>query len=354
VDGVEDHLFLSGHAAPGTMLGLVGDLSWVTSKLGAEAVQRVGLEEKVQLSVRNRQQTGLQFGATAWKVDIQSAGAASAWWRGDLLAFAFVTLSVLGVLIMGVVLLARDVARETNLNQMRADLVSGVSHELKTPLSVIRVYAETIDDVSDATAQERRHFAQAIVQETDRLRRLIDDVVDFSRIQQGQRQYRFTIGSLSDVVGRTVEQFRRYAELHGFTVTTTIASDLPPVAFDAVSVEQAVMNLLDNAAKYSGDSTVIVVRVFESAGRVTIEVEDKGVGIPADEQPRIFERFTRGAHPDRGGYGLGLYLVRHIARAHGGEVEVTSTTGEGSCFRLQLPVADPDVKGHEHAQGLAG
>ena len=280
--------------------------------------------------------------------------AASPWLRTDLLAFAFMTLIVLGVLIMGIVLLARDVARETNLNQMRADLVSGVSHELKTPLSVIRVYAETIDDVSDATVQERRHFAQAIVQETDRLRRLIDDVVDFSRIQQGERSYRLTVGSLSDVVSRTVEQFRRYAELHGFTVSTEIAAVLPPVAFDALSVEQAVMNLLDNAAKYSGDSTFIAVRVYQSDGSVTIKVQDRGVGIPADEQPRIFERFTRGSHPDRGGYGLGLYLVRHIVQAHGGQVELSSAPGEGSRFRLLFPIVDNDVKGHAHAQGLAG
>jgi signal transduction histidine kinase len=335
-------------------VGLVADLSWVSRKLGEEVAEGIAPGETVQLRVRNRQHTGFQAGTTAWTVDIQNAGDATRWWRADLLAFSFVTLIVLGVLIMGVVLLARDVARETNLNQMRADLVSGVSHELKTPLSVIRVYAETIDDVSDATVQERRHFAQAIVQETDRLRRLIDDVVDFSRIQQGERSYRLAVGSLSDMVGRTVEQFRRYAELHGFTVSTEIAAVLPPVAFDALSVEQAVMNLLDNAAKYSGDSTCIAVRVYQSEGSVTIEVQDQGVGIPANEQPRIFERFTRGSHPDRGGYGLGLYLVRHIVQAHGGQVELSSAPGEGSRFRLLFPIVDNDVKGHAHAQGLAG
>ena len=87
---------------------------------------------------------------------------------------------------------------------------------------------------------------------------------------------------------------------------------------------------------------------------MTIEVQDQGVGIPADEQPRIFERFTRGSHPDRGGYGLGLYLVRHIVQAHGGHVELSSAPGEGSRFRLLFPTVDDDVKGHAHAQGLAG
>ena len=158
----------------------------MSRKLGEEVVEGIAPGENVQLSSA----TGIRPAFS----QAQPHGLLTSrrwrrvrWWRADLLAFSFVTLIVLGVLIMGVVLLARDVARETNLNQMRADLVSGVSHELKAPLSVIRVYAETIDDVSDATLQERRHFAQAIVQETDRLRRLIDDVVDFSRIQQGER-----------------------------------------------------------------------------------------------------------------------------------------------------------------------
>jgi hypothetical protein len=145
----------------------------------------------------------------------------------------------------------------------------------------------------------------------------------------------------------------RYAELHGFTVTTEIASALPPVAFDAVPVEQAVMNLLDNAAKYC-DSTAIAVRMYASAGSVTIEVEDQGVGIPAEEQPAIFERFTRGSHPDRGGYGFGLYLVRHIVQAHGGQVELSSAPGQGSRFRLLFPVVANEFRGPAHAQGLTG
>ena len=219
------------------------------------------------------------------------------------------TLVVLGVLVLGVVLVARDVARDTSVNRMRADLVSGVSHELKTPLSVIRVYAELLEDSADASQGDRRHYAAAIVQETDRLKRLINDVVDFSRIQQGERVYPMTASSIVEIISQAAERFRSYAELHGFTLNTNIASVNHAVVFDPVAVEQATLNLLDNALKSSGDATRIDLRVFERDLHIVVEVEDYGVGIAAEDQMRIFERFHRGAHVDRGGYGLGLYLV---------------------------------------------
>jgi signal transduction histidine kinase len=253
-----------------------------------------------------------------------------------MLPFMAAVAAVLGVLVMGVVLLTRDVKRETELNRMRADLVSGVSHELKAPLTVIRAYAETLESEADATPAERGEFSQAIIQETDRLQRLVDDVVDFSRIQQGQRHYRLTPGSLTTAVRNAVERFGRYADLHGFRLSADLAEN-GDVRHDARAVEQAVLNLLDNAAKYGGDAKVVDVRLRHVGAEAWVEVRDEGPGIPASEQARIFKRFERGVHRDRGGYGLGLYLVGHVMEAHGGTVAVDSAPGRGSVFTLRFP-----------------
>lgn len=272
-----------------------------------------------------------------WRVAIAAPAATNRWIRADLLTFSAAVGAVLGVLVMGVVLLRRDVNRETALNQMRADLVSGVSHELKAPISVIRAYAETLEDTADATPGQRHEFTRAIVEETDRLRRLVDDVVDFSRIQQGQRVYQLSAGFLAGAVARAVDRFRRYAELHGFEVSADLPDDGEAMRIDADAVEQAVLNLLDNAAKYGGDAKRVAVRLRDTATEALVEVRDEGPGIPAAERARIFERFHRGPHEDRGGYGLGLYLVRHVMDAHGGTVTVQSEPGHGSLFTLHFP-----------------
>jgi two-component system phosphate regulon sensor histidine kinase PhoR len=273
-----------------------------------------------------------------WRVALHEPAAASV----DPGSFAFTALvaAVLGVLVMGVVLLRRDVQRETELNALRADLVSGISHELKAPASVIRVYAETLDDAPDLPIDQRRQFARALVEEADRLQRLIADVVDFSRIQQGDRTYKLATGSLTAAVGGAAERFRRYAELHGFHVSVQLGTSSPSVRLDAAAVQQAVLNLLDNALKYAGDGRRVEL-VLQADGREAIvDVCDDGPGIPADQQARMFERFQRGTHPDRGGHGLGLYLVRHVMDAHGGRVELESAPGRGSRFRLRFPLVN--------------
>jgi two-component system phosphate regulon sensor histidine kinase PhoR len=250
---------------------------------------------------------------------------------------------VLGVLVLGVVLLRRDVARDTELNRLRADLVSGISHELKAPASVIRIYAETLDDAPDLPVEQRRQFARALVEEADRLQRLITDVVEFSHIQQGDRTYKLAMGSLTAAVAGAAERFRRYAELHGFRFSADLGSESPDVRLDAAAVQQAVLNLLDNALKYAGDGKRVDLRLHADGHEAIVDVCDDGPGIPGDQQARLFERFQRGVHPDRGGHGLGLYLVRHVMDAHGGRIELESTPGRGSRFRLRFPL----VKTHD-------
>ena len=245
---------------------------------------------------------------------------------------------VLMVLSAGVVLLLRDVSREARTNQARAELVSSVSHELKTPITLMRLYSETLLRHPGFSDEDRHSFYRIIARESTRLGRLIDQVLTFSRVDRGAQVYHFEEGDLASVVTGVVEDYREYLEHAGFSLRHTVPDVVPPVRFDGAAISQALLNLLDNAVKYSGTSKHIGVRIALNDGHVAVEVEDHGVGIPPSEQERVFDRFYRVKNgSDRGGYGLGLFLVRRIMEAHGGRAEVDSAPGRGSRFRLVLP-----------------
>ena len=267
--------------------------------------------------------------------ELRNSGSSGSPGAGGLFTHAAITALVVCLLLMGVVLLIRDVSREARLNQLRADFVGAVSHELKTPITLIRLYGETLLEDEDFSPQQRREFYQIITRESERLTQLIDKVLSFSKIERGEKQYHLEQGDLVPVVARTVEVYEQYLKRRGFSVATELAPDLPAVRFDADAVSQALVNLLDNAAKYSGETKSIAIRSCASDGAVVLEVEDHGIGIPREEQEKIFERFYRVKNAAaKGGYGLGLYLVRHIMDAHGGKVELESETGRGTRFRL--------------------
>lgn len=256
---------------------------------------------------------------------------------GGAMAAVFLILSA------GLVLLLRDISRETRMNSLRADLVSSVSHELKTPITLIRLYGETLLGHTGAnttfTENDRGDFYRIIVRESERLSRLVNQILTFSRIERGAQVYNFEEGDLSAAIAGIVDDYREYLERAGFTVRRSLAETTPTVRFDAAALSQAAVNLLDNAVKYSGQSRDIAVRLEARGGSVTFEVEDHGVGIPAAEHEKIFERFYRVSNGiGKGGYGLGLFLVRHIMDAHGGRAEVESQPGHGSRFRLVFPV----------------
>jgi signal transduction histidine kinase len=260
----------------------------------------------------------------------------------DLRVYGGAMAAVFLVLSAGVVLLLRDISREARTNSLRADLVSGVSHELKTPITLIRLYGETLLGRTGAnpafTELERGDFYRIIVRESERLSRLVNQILTFSRIERGAQVYNFEEGDLRAAVAGIVDDYREHLERAGFTVRRKLADAAPAVRFDAAALSQAVVNLLDNAVKYSGQSRAIDVRLEARNGGVTFEVEDHGVGIAAAEQEKIFERFYRVSNGSgKGGYGLGLFLVRHIMDAHGGRAEVESQLGQGSRFRLVFP-----------------
>jgi signal transduction histidine kinase len=260
--------------------------------------------------------------------------------RSETLFYACAFGVIFLVLSGGVVLLWRDLSRETRLNQLRADFVSSVSHELKTPITLVRLYGETLLRHGTLAASERREFYRIITRESARLGRLVEQVLTFARVEKGAQEYDLKEGDIAPVVAGVVDDYSEWLEDAGFTVTRSIPTETPQIRFDEAAISQALVNLLDNAAKYSGAGRDISIRVDTADAQVRVEVEDHGIGIAPEDQLRIFERFQRAAnHTGKGGYGLGLFMVRHIMTAHGGRAEVESVPGNGSTFRLVFPVA---------------
>jgi signal transduction histidine kinase len=250
-------------------------------------------------------------------------------------------LLVLSVTLFGAYFLWRDVRRELRLAELRSQFVSSVTHELKTPLTAIRMFAETLQMGRTVDQRLQAEYLQTIVNESERLTRLLNNVLDFAKIEQGKKAYRLEPASLADVVRAAARAMNYPLAQQGFALRVQVDDGLPPVRADADALQQAILNLLTNAMKYSGQSREIDLRLRRENGYAVIEVTDRGVGIAPEEQERIFEKFYRAPTPENGlipGAGLGLALAEHIAAAHGGRVAVRSAPGQGSTFTIRLPL----------------
>jgi signal transduction histidine kinase len=261
--------------------------------------------------------------------------------RRQVMLFTMAFGLLLATIAVGVVLTWRLVRRETEMARLKADFVANVSHDLKTPLSVIRMFAETLELGRVRDDETRREYYRVMTQESERLSRLIENVLDFSRIEGGRRVYARRPLAVEPLVRDTLEAFSYPLAQQGFKVEVDVAAGLPEVAIDGEAIAQAVANLIDNAIKYSGERKTLRVTVGIEDGRLAISVADEGIGIPREEQERIFEKFYRAGPSEtqsRRGSGVGLALVRHIVDAHGGDVRVESRPGEGSRFTIRLPL----------------
>jgi two-component system sensor histidine kinase KdpD len=229
----------------------------------------------------------------------------------------------------------------THAERLRSSLLSSLSHDLRTPLAGIEGAASTLRDGGDALSPETRgELAQTILEEARRMMRLVSNLLDMVRVESGTLQVQHEWQPVEEVIG--VALLRLEERLRSHPVTTAISSDLPLVPMDGLLVEQALVNLLENAAKYSPPAAPIDVTVSLDGDQVVIEVADRGPGVPAGEEERVFEKFYRStAHERVGGAGLGLTIVRAIAQAHGGGAWVTGRPGGGSAFRIALPLGGP-------------
>ncbi len=245
------------------------------------------------------------------------------------------------VIVAGLAATYRVVRRESEMARLKADFVANVSHDLKTPLSLIRMFAETLELGRVADETTRREYYGVITRESERLTRLIDNVLDFSRIEGGRQRYDIEPSALEPLIQEVLEAFRYPLAQQGFKVDVDVDPELPEVPMDAGAIKQALANLVDNAIKYSAERRHLRIRARAAGGLVHVEVADEGVGIPPGETQRIFEKFYRIGRSEtqgRRGSGVGLALVKHIVEAHGGRVGLESRVGAGSRFTLSLPV----------------
>ena len=263
----------------------------------------------------------------------------------------YLTLSiVVSATLFAAYLLWRDVRREMRLSDLRAQFVSSVSHELKTPLTAIRMFAETLQMGRCADPQVQTEYLGTIVSECERLSRLVDGVLLFSKIEQGKRTFRFRPVQAADALQAAARAMEYPLSQQGFQLRMAVQDDLPLIHADRDALEQALLNLLSNALKFSGDARTIELGLCRENGDIVIRVTDHGCGIAPQEQSRIFDRYYRVPTPENQlipGTGLGLTLVAQIARAHGGRVEVASAPGQGSTFSLHIPIHPGDHAGQE-------
>ena len=237
----------------------------------------------------------------------------------------------------------QNVHAQAQLAQKKDDFISAVSHELRTPLTSIRMYSEMLEKGWVKSADKLGEYYRSMRAESERLSRLVENVLDFSRMQKGRKKYAFQLGDINACVADVVAMMRPYAEQHGFAIEADLAapSEIP---FDKDAVTQIVVNLLDNAVKYAAaaDDRVIRLRTRRQGQYTMIEVEDHGPGIPHRQRKKVFEQFYRyGAEPSPNrsqttGTGLGLALVKRFAEAHNGFVEIGSAQPSGVTFRVGL------------------
>lgn len=230
--------------------------------------------------------------------------------------------------------------RLEELNQMKSYFISSVSHDMKTPLTSIRMFAELLQSSSEVKSEKTREYLEIIEGESSRLTRLIDNVLDFSKIERGIKEYYFQNISLNEVVTQTMKMMQYQFKLHKFEVGLFLADDEKPIYADKDAIEEALINLLSNSIKYSNDKKFIKVCTQFENNFMMLSVEDKGIGISKENLDNIFNPFFRIDSKEMqktGGAGLGLSIVKHIMDAHKGKIEVQSELGKGSKFVLFFP-----------------
>jgi signal transduction histidine kinase len=294
----------------------------------------------------DRVKRAFDFIFTDWTMSLQGELATPETWARANFALNMTMSAVLAaVLLAGIALTIRTALREMRLSAMKNEFVSNVSHELRTPLSSIRVFGEFMRRGRVEDPEKVREYGSYIETESRRLTQLINNILDFSRIESGRKVYTFETADLEDILAGTLSTFTVRLRDKGFNVEYRGPEEpLPEVEVDANAIDRAVANLLDNAVKYSDGDRTVIVELGRDNDHAAISVTDHGIGIPREERERIFERFHRvstGLVHDVKGSGLGLSLVRHITEAHGGSVSVDSEVGRGSTFTIRLPLDRP-------------
>ena len=237
--------------------------------------------------------SGLSLGIRFQGTSIKELG--QTWMRRN-----FIILGILsGLIVIGLILTKHVVSKEMALAKLKSDFVSNVSHELRTPLALIRLYAETLELGRITTKEKKQEYYRIVRKESERLTGLINNILDFSRIEAGAKEYEFRETDIANLVRNTLDSYRYQIEQQGFTLNEDIDETLPVVYVDREAMARALLNLVNNALKYSPEEKFLGVKLYRENGTVKLEVEDRGIGITRREQTKIFEKFYRTGDPAR-------------------------------------------------------
>ncbi len=255
--------------------------------------------------------------------------------------FLYLGTSVTLALLLGVFMIFRTMRNQIELAQLKSEFISNVSHEIRTPLALIQMYVETLDMDRVKKEEKKKEYYNIILQETIRLSGIVNKILNFTRIEKGKREYQFSDTDVNAVVESIMSTYHFHLENRGFEYKTELSSDLPLIFADKEAISDSVINLIDNAVKYSGENKAITIKTGRLNDKIFIEVRDRGIGISEKDQKNIFDKFYRVTSGDLAykakGTGLGLTIVKHVMDAHHGEISLKSKQGEGSAFRLIFP-----------------
>jgi len=256
--------------------------------------------------------------------------------------FFYIFIVIVLILAFGLYFTLQTMNHELHLSRMKSNFMSTVSHEFKSPLTSIRQMAEMLVRGRVPSQEKQQKYYNTILQQSERLSHLMDNILDFSKMEEGLKTFRFEKADLVPVVADMVDLFRKNTEEQGFDISLSVPETLPDVEFDREALEQVMHNLLDNACKYSGDSSSVEVQLLAKGNKVVISVRDHGIGIRKEDHEKIFSRFYRAGeeltHTVKGS-GIGLTIVKQIVDAHQGDITVESSPGKGSLFSIILPLS---------------
>lgn len=299
-----------------------------------------GFPGRVSLVTRTAHAGGSPLGPDLPAVEVNFPASVNSGGLGKAPLYLGMLIVVLGATAFGASLLWLDVRRELKVAQLRSDFVSSVSHELKTPLTAIRMFAESLLLDADAKAETQREYLGTIVHESERLTRLLNNVLDFSSMEQGSKTFRLETVTLERVLERAARTMEYPLAQHGLKLKVAADTESASVMADEDALQQAVLNLLANAMKFSPRGAEIYLSSRIAGDEAVVEVRDRGPGIPKAYLGRVTEKFFRVPGPESGrvaGTGLGLTLVDHIVRAHRGRLEISSENGSGTLVRMYFP-----------------
>ena len=255
--------------------------------------------------------------------------------------FLYIFIAIVIILAFGLFFTLQTVNNELNLSKMKSQFMSTVSHEFKSPLTSIRQMSEMLVQGRVPTRERQLKYHTTILKQSERLSHLIDNILDFSKMEEGQKLFHFEKNDIVPMVRNIVESFRNHTSEQGFNINFSVPEPVPDIVFDREAMEQVMHNLLDNACKYSGDSRRIDVKIVAKGYRVIISVRDFGIGIQKEDHEKIFSRFYRAGEEltqTVKGSGIGLTIVKQLVEAHNGAIDVESEAGKGSTFTVNIPL----------------